>query len=1019
MRWLVVLWIVFNIFRVAGQDPLIHADAFYRESGLSDNWITAIVQDDKGILWISTKQGLNSYDGTVFTQYFQHATQESANTDVIYDMILLPDNKLALATRGGLSIFDIHSKKFSVIPVNRKISHMYPIDNMATSVRLDSANRLWLGTYTGIHVFDQCLNPVHSFFAPESQFQATRLPFVNRLFTASDHTIIFESYVLESLWAKVDFDCDTVLPISSQLPESAFFSQIFNLTRTDAEGNFWTFSKSVKVLQSYFPKTHQTQTYAYNPPPGLESGEVLNFLPLSDHQVLFWYTNHSLALMNTDNGKMALLPWQLSKYAEVQQSPLQSIRDYQGNLWLWGEGTGLYEICFARQVFQQVPELTQYLKKFATTPITGYLEQGDYIFLSTFGKGIIRYDLTSGKINHIIFPDSTLFYNQNEVWNIKQHNGDTLWVGTSHGMLWLDKHHLTWGPHANPLLRKYIPITQFTDSYNLVWIGLGGGNGVMKYDPKNNSYFHYPSTGSKAVLPIRHPYTIAEDEAGNLWMATQRGGGLVKWDRNGDCFSLIHPYEIPGFTNDLITVLVADKKGGIWISASGQGLVKYNIRENTCESFGRADGLSHTQIDGITLDDQGILWLATSYGLNRFDPVSKSVKVFLTPSGLPDNEVSSVSVIPNSNGEIFVGFKGAYARFHSDNIKKNIFVPPVFIEGMLVNGEPISDNSDEVLQLPPDQNHIQFNFTALNFINGPANQYACYLEGAETRWKNLGPTRFALYANLPPGHYWFHVKAANNDGVWNETGCTREFVILPEWWATRWFRTAILLTFFSVVWGIFSWRRFQEKQIEELRNRIAGDLHDDIGSTMLSIRLYSEAARRSVAVNRPDLIPLFERIGGTVQNIMENMRDIIWSIDARYDSLQDLSVRIKEHTEKVTELAGIASNYHFSGTFQTLNLDPERKRNIFLIFKESLHNAVRYSQCHKIDIYLNLKGSEIELIVADDGKGFWLEEITPGNGLKNMQRRAAEIKGKLNIQSSPGKGTQIQLIWKKKRKWKN
>lgn len=139
------------------------------------------------------------------------------------------------------------------------------------------------------------------------------------------------------------------------------------------------------------------------------------------------------------------------------------------------------------------------------------------------------------------------------------------------------------------------------------------------------------------------------------------------------------------------------------------------------------------------------------------------------------------------------------------------------------------------------------------------------------------------------------------------------------------------------------------------------------------------------------------------------MQDIIWSIQTKHDSLEDVVTRMREFGLKMAEAKQIDFRMQVSDTFHSTKFHVEHRRNLYLIFKESINNAVKYAECTRLQVELEVSGKVLRLTIEDNGKGFDPAIIRQGNGLQNLYKRASEIKGKLAIYSAPGAGTKIEL----------
>lgn len=229
----------------------------------------------------------------------------------------------------------------------------------------------------------------------------------------------------------------------------------------------------------------------------------------------------------------------------------------------------------------------------------------------------------------------------------------------------------------------------------------------------------------------------------------------------------------------------------------------------------------------------------------------------------------------------------------------------------------------------------------------------------------------------------------------------------------RAFQTLIIIVLLSVIivsvllinrYRVLN-RTRRQLEMEKMRSQIARDLHDDIGSTLSSINIISNMA----LANNDETKNYFQNIQEQSSRMMDNMADIVWSINPNNDTLEQVVIKMKEFAAEILEPKNINYSFQESAGLDKVKLDVEKRKNLFLIFKESINNAAKYSGGQNINIQLITNGADIRLLIKDDGKGFNMDEIKPGNGLKNMEVRAELIGAKLSRNSSPGLGTSIEL----------
>jgi signal transduction histidine kinase len=256
------------------------------------------------------------------------------------------------------------------------------------------------------------------------------------------------------------------------------------------------------------------------------------------------------------------------------------------------------------------------------------------------------------------------------------------------------------------------------------------------------------------------------------------------------------------------------------------------------------------------------------------------------------------------------------------------------------------------------------------------------------------------YTNLDPGKYTFRVKASNKDGKWSPHQAQMAIEIIPPFWQTWYFRALIL---FVLIFIIYALHRFQVKkavEVERLRVRIASDLHDDIGAALTRISIYSEQLQQ---LQQKDKIRhLAQKIGAISREVISSMSDIVWSIDARNDTVEDLLHRMHDFNFKSLSDQGIKVFFEQKGLKLKKPIPAHLRQNLYYIYKEAMNNILKHSCANKVDVGIGNKSGHFEMTIRDNGKGIDLTNSHVGNGLKNMQMRAKRIKGHVEIYNNDG-----------------
>ncbi len=407
----------------------------------------------------------------------------------------------------------------------------------------------------------------------------------------------------------------------------------------------------------------------------------------------------------------------------------------------------------------------------------------------------------------------------------------------------------------------------YEDRSGVLWVCLHGA-GLCRFNPATQSFTRLTSNGrDPTTLDTNVVFAVLEARNGKFWVATAKGlsllnratgkierlrsasgvtldvrclkedahgmvwcGGeqLARYDPATSVFTFFeaNPYDPTTLSEDFVQTIHEDHKGRLWIATGRNGLCLYHPETNTFTRFSERDGLCSDWIQGMTEDARGHLWISTNRGLSRFDPDARTFRTYDIGDGLSDREFSERSGFTTRDGMIWFGGFHGYTVFHPDSIRDNPFVPPVIITGFKKLTKPvffdrfIADIS--TIELPYNENFFSIEYVALSFTNSAKNRYAYRLDGVDEDWVQAGALREAKYTSLEPGTYTFRVKAANNDGMWNETGAQLVIIIHPPWWQHWWVRAVGVMALAGVAYSGYK-RRVQRIQFrnQELERQVA------------------------------------------------------------------------------------------------------------------------------------------------------------------------------------------------------
>ncbi|WP_164851434.1 sensor histidine kinase [Larkinella soli] len=966
------------------------------DQGLSNDEITTILKDRQGFMWFGTKNGLNRFDGLRFRVFRRTGRPDGLPGNYITGLTLAPDGSIWVSTHRGLCRLDPLTERFEPIPLPTQ--HDREADNDFVSILVtDPKGFGWFAAVRNLYRIDLRTRKLTAFPVPAVSPSFFSVPYIDRK---------GRFWVLHG-GAAYQFD-----------PPSGRYSYLggrdgrhsgtpITSIYEDRQGRilFPTFGKGLMQFD-------ERSGSLIDLPDG--SSVVMSLLEdrMPDGTRFFWAGGGP-------NGLFAFSPER--RWYHYFRPDFRDAFSHNGGVadsFYKDPQTGLVWIGTERGLQKVDPYAVKFTRKWLPIPreANPYNQVGTVLqdrsdsslyWIGVWGAGLFRWHRPSDTFTLI---DHRRGLSNWDVHDLAQDRRGHLWIGLTGGLDEYDPQQnrwVRWRRFPGLALDKAPNCTVlFPDRDGLIWAGTPS-SGLFLIDPENRMVRSWPLKAAGRPESPARVNKLDQDGLGRTWVLTS--DGLFRIDRHSDRTEAVSlrssdPRVQP--TDRIQSTFRIDSKNRLWVSGIGF-LAQADLDGNVRRVYTLENGLQADHIAGIGEDRTGTLWLSTDRWLHELNPQTGRFRYYRKTEGLFADRTNN-RVCMDRSGEVFLGFSGAFNAFRPERLRRNAVPPPVVIPEVRIGGEEQKPLPGGEVRIEPDQNTFQIQFLALNYSQPEKNRYAYRLEGFDTGWIFTdNPT--ATYTNLEPGRYTFRVKAANNDGVWNEEGTALAFRVVPPYWKTWWFRLAGGLLVAAAGFGIYQYRERQRRRLEAIRNRIATDLHDDMGSTLSSIRIFSDVVQQQIGPVRPEAVPILERISTSATTLSESMQDIIWTIQTRYDSLEDVVTRMREFGLKLAEAKGIDFRMQVSDQFLSTRLDVEQRRNLYLIFKESINNAVKYAGCTAIEVHLVLDGRRLSMRIQDNGSGFDPATVRSGNGLPNLKKRAKEIRGELAVVSAPGRGTRIEL----------
>ncbi|NOS72854.1 MAG: hypothetical protein HOP33_23375 [Verrucomicrobia bacterium] len=965
------------------------------DNGMPHNTVTALIQTRNGYIWVATYHGIAQFDGDRFKVF------DTANTKG------LDDSRITALYEDAQGVVWIGHDRGEVTRYVEGRFESVALDKSWGNANVvafgnDEHGDLWVLNLRGEAV------RLRDFFLikplPQMAAEPTMKP---SLAADADHRL----YVLRNgLAARITqngyqpetFDGDYHAQLTRAFGGGFWVAGVNRLRRWDGE----------KWIKDFGPFRW-------------DDSFITTMLETSNHRVLVGTLLGGLYVVDESGGWFCL-----SRTNGLSHDWVRClIEDREHNIWV-GTSGGLV-LLRERKVAMLAPP-----DDWEGRPVMGITRTHDgAIWAATEGAGVYRkkgdewthFGLNTGLSN--------LF-----VWSVMEDNSHHLWAGTWGGGLFrFDGEKFV---RQFELAELSEPVTALHESPpGTIWIGTEAG--LIRY--ASNKLERFAGFGDAAAGAVR---AIESGAPGEIWFGTQ-GSGLGRI-HDGKFTSY---GRAEGLDHNSILSLHYDGEGVLWIGTLEHGVCRF--KDGRFITITAEHGLPNNIIDHIEEDGLGNFWFNSQNGLFRvgrqeLNNCADGKTNFLR--ALVFGKAEGMTTLAGSGGFTPSGFQSPDGRLwfptarglavlNPTSVRPNRIPPPVLIEEVLVDGQqvvitnrPVGRSKQENsptrgIVVPPGRRSLVIKFTGMSFTSPSRVQFKYRLEGSDLGWTEGVTQRQVTYSSLPPGEFVFRVIASNSDGLWNEIGDAMAIEILPRFFQTWWFNTVLALAaVITVGGGVFleSRRRMRRKleriarehELERERSRIAQDIHDDLGASLTRIGMLSEAAVGEMNISHKTAENL-SQIQATTGELTRSMDEIVWAVNPRHDTLESLTNYISRFAQDFLGTAQIRCRLALPLELPELSVRSEVRHNLFLAFKETLHNAVKHSGASEVRVALQLVPGGFKLQIADNGRGFDPKRLnsnpdknrpSPGNGLRSLRSRLAQINGRSEIHSAPGEGARVEFF---------
>ena len=1029
------------------------------EQGITQRAVSTITQDHLGLIWMGTNGvGLNKYNGVDFISYkLDYNNPNSLNSPLIYITYLDTSNRLWVGTEAGLNLYNRDFDSFERVSFykDKSLNQNIPV----RAITEDINGELIIGThFNGLfkvnpETFESQSIPINT------TVELSNLQ-INSLVKNKNGKVFVGSNI--GLFEYENFKVSPVLTSYDAVEDSSNITYNIESMLLDDDGSLWlgTFSNGlIKIgltpLDSYVVHNYK-----------ISDKRILALTQAPDGRVLCGTENDGLFVVDKNGVIVKNYIYNKLDNNGIKSNSIWSLFvDDQDRIWIgyYNRGVGKYDWFYDK--FKDIESFPNINNSLQSSSVTGIVEdKKGRLWIGMDGGGVDVYNPITQQITHLSKTDNPIATGMKsmDVQTLFMDSKDNLWIGTwNAGIFYLPKNGTSFinynTTNTDEGLKSNRIMSFSEDSNGIIWIG-SFLKGLHSYNPKMRKFtFQNDKIFRKLKIGQGDIRKVLVDHNDIIWIATTNGLYQV-FHTSDDDFKVVSltskMYQDYGGTTivNVIVSLFEDKTGKIWIGTDGAGLCEFDPSLNTFVWYNSSNGLLQETIATIIEADNGDIWMGGNKGLSQLNTKTDTFKNYDIYDGLLANDFNFNGAFKDQNGTLYFGNYGGLNYFDPNNIPINNNIPrlyftdfKLFNKSVMPNAKdsPLTKNISQTtnLSLNHKQSVFTIEYTGINYTRPEKNQYAYYLDGFEDTWNYVDNSRSATYTNLSPGEYTFKVKAANNDGVWNEMPIKLSLTVLPAWWATKFALLSyalliILITYFIVKYlnerleekRLIKFERDKMEQGEELNNRklqFFTNISHEFRTPLTLILNPLEDIIQNTKLNLPKRIK--EKHAIIHKNTIRLKRLLDELMDFRKLQMNKLSVKIcqieavsfvKEVTTHFEEEASL-KNIMFSIESDEIPIDlwtdpGMLEKIIFNIlsnaFKITLENgvvSVGIFRCNNKVIFPLINKecarSAVEIAIEDTGSGINMEE------LKKIFERFYQVK-KMNSQYYGGTGIGLEVV---------
>jgi two-component sensor histidine kinase len=980
-----------------------------------------------GMIWVTSNDGLVRFDSKRF-KFYQHSQGDSTSLYNNYCTALIADKRdwLWLISNKRLEIFNTLNEKFT--PVKFRDTEI-SMNTTIYCMNYDSAHDIvWVGAENGLYFskngstqLEKVINGNGATIFKNLAIHSILQEGNNTLWITSGAKIIKYTIATQSI---------EIVEVPNLIDGIKNIKNVTELTccYLQKNGTMWLGTSGSGLIE------YNTGTKAFHQYVFSDYEKAANIVMsiaqtnLAGEENVLWISTADIGLQSFNSSTKKFISY--DSQFENDKYTIKKGNTYgfcvQPNKALWiGSSNGLHKYDFNKQLFKKI-DLTPIANGVDLLPVGSIAavknenKTDDKLWFHIPYHGGHVYSITKNLFEKMPAKVAKYFQYSTAFWDVFIDKNNIAWIATGqYGLVGYDiSIQKIIVPEKKYFFKDWEWVNGFfEDKYGAIW--LQTFKGLFKIDGVTHEITEIREVNellNKEGLS-QSIVDIDDDDKGTIWFITDSEGNgkscVAAYYPNTKKVKIVFNGKSIQTTNhadfDLRSIVYKNKKLFIANYTNGLMVIDDSSTNNAFRFLNKEQGVLNTYMGSLIKDSIDNIWISNGIGISLYNDNRRIFSNYASSSYSLGNDDQPYMYLSKQSNNLYLGQINAIDYF-------NIYTPQpkndatLLFTGVKIFNKEYSSNKfsladgDQII-LSHLQNMINVEFALLSYTNATDNMYSWKLEGLEKDW-NTSRENIASYTNLKPGTYTLLVKAANSFGEWTNQPIKLIFKIKAPFYNKWWFYLLCILLIAAVIFWFTQLRINRIKERNRLRNKIASDLHDEIGSTLTSINILSNVSQQAMEHQPLQAKEMLNQIALQSKAIQQSMSDIVWSLRNENEYIESLVARMREYAAQTLEPLNINVQVNAATLIEEEKLPIQYRKEMLLIFKEATNNIAKHAGANSVTVHLNKTLKNIELTIFDNG--IWKGNTT-GTGTKSMQERAEALGGTLAINTSED-GTTVKLI---------